>query len=83
VLRLGTTRWRPHCEVYALAVSPDGKTLAVGAHWEISLWDLATGKQLRRFHERCCYPDALPAPHDNTPLLPPASLPPAPCPAGS
>jgi WD40 repeat protein len=55
LIRLGTTRWRPNREVYSLAVSPDGKTLAAGANWEISLWDLATGKKLRRFHERCCY----------------------------
>jgi WD40 repeat protein len=34
--------------VHVLAVSPDGKTLAAGAGNEISLWDIATGKQTGR-----------------------------------
>jgi WD40 repeat protein len=53
--RLGTTRWRVNREVYSLAVSPDGKTLAVGANWEIGLWDLGTGKRRHQFHKSCCY----------------------------
>jgi RNA polymerase sigma factor (sigma-70 family) len=32
--------------VNALAVSPDGRTLAVGAGGTIALWDVATGRQL-------------------------------------
>lgn len=43
------TRW-----VYSVAISPDGKTLATGDHntgWPVNtirLWDIATGKELRR-----------------------------------
>jgi RNA polymerase sigma factor (sigma-70 family) len=44
VRRLQVARDRVH----ALAVSPDGKTLAVGAGDEISLWDLATCTQVRQ-----------------------------------
>jgi WD40 repeat protein len=34
--------------VTALALSPDGKVVAAGGHEDISLWDPATGKRLRR-----------------------------------
>src|SRR5438067_846328 len=47
VLRVGTTRWRVGTDAWALAVSPDGKTVAAAGK-ESGLWDAATGKLLRR-----------------------------------
>jgi len=41
------TRRAPDENVWCLALSPDGKTLATGFK-EIKLWDAATGKELRR-----------------------------------
>ncbi len=38
--------------VQALAFSPDGKELAVGGYHEVTVWDPATGKLLRRLR-RC------------------------------
>jgi RNA polymerase sigma factor (sigma-70 family) len=50
----GATGW-----VFAVAISPDGKTVAAGAEWRtggpglprhvLFLWDVATGKELARF----------------------------------
>jgi RNA polymerase sigma factor (sigma-70 family) len=42
--RLGTLRWRARGEVAALAVAPDGKTVAAAAYGKLSLFDAATGK---------------------------------------
>jgi WD40 repeat protein len=50
VTRLGTVRLRHESPVYAVAFSPDGKTLATGGQErEVVVWDAATGKQLRRW----------------------------------
>src|SRR6516165_8523054 len=46
--RLGTTRLRHESMVYALAFSPDGKTLATGGQdRDIVFWDVASGKEVR------------------------------------
>ena len=37
--------------IIALAISPDGKTLAYGSYKEILLWDVETGKQLNILRE--------------------------------
>ena len=48
--RLGTTRMRHGAEVTFVAFGPGGKTLlTAGRDNTIRLWDLATGKELRRF----------------------------------
>ena len=45
------------CDVWSIAVSPNGKVVAAGAGWwdqqpgEIGIWDLATGQPLRRYPE--------------------------------
>jgi hypothetical protein len=44
------------CDVWSVAVSPDGKVLAAGAGWwttrgEVGVWDLGTHQPLRRFGE--------------------------------
>src|SRR5262249_30356679 len=52
VARLGTVRMRSHEDVDGVAFSPDGKTLATGdggAPMKIRFWDVATGKEVRRF----------------------------------
>jgi len=48
--RLGSARLRPGHPVSALAFTPDGKTLVSG-NWGpgIHVWDVASGKELRRF----------------------------------
>lgn len=38
--------------VNALAYSPDGTQLVVGGHHELTLWDIAEGKLLKRVHTR-------------------------------
>jgi WD40 repeat protein len=48
LVRLGTTRFRPGGSVRAAALAPDGKTLASATDRDVSLWDLATGRRLRR-----------------------------------
>jgi RNA polymerase sigma factor (sigma-70 family) len=51
--RLGTVRWRHGFFVQALAYSPDGKSIAaVGAGRAITLWDAASGKEIRQFPNR-------------------------------
>jgi WD40 repeat protein len=48
--RLGTTRMRHSSEVTFVAFGPDGKTLiTAGRDNTIRLWDLTTGKEVRRF----------------------------------
>jgi WD domain, G-beta repeat len=44
--REGATLEGVNAKVYAVAFSPDGKTLASGAYKKILLWDLGTGKQI-------------------------------------
>ncbi|MBI3725354.1 WD40 repeat domain-containing protein [bacterium] len=51
--RFGTLRLRHDRDVASLAFSPDGKTFAsTGSDGEIRLWDVATGKELRRSRRR-------------------------------
>ena len=54
-------RWKPPAppKVYpfpaivnALAFTPDGKHLVVGGHHELTVWDVATGKLVKRIHTR-------------------------------
>jgi RNA polymerase sigma factor (sigma-70 family) len=50
IARLGTVRWRHGFMVGALAYSPNGKMIAaVGGGRALTLWDAATGKELRQF----------------------------------
>ncbi len=49
VARLGTTRLRDGGCVEGLVFSPDGKTLISDGDDGVSIWDVVTGKQLRRF----------------------------------
>jgi WD40 repeat protein len=58
LLRLGTTRFRTATPVSDLAFAPDGKTLAATDDHAVSLWDVATGKLLRRL-ETPSYPHCL------------------------
>ena len=47
--RCGAVRWEHGAELLALAFSPDGKTVAtVGRGSDLHLWDVDTGRQLRR-----------------------------------
>ncbi len=50
VARLGEVRYRHVGRIFALAFSPDGKTLAAGG-WDgsLRLWDVATREELRQF----------------------------------
>jgi WD40 repeat protein len=48
--RLGTTRWRHGANITFIAYGADGKTLfTAGQDNTVRLWDLATGKEIRRF----------------------------------
>jgi RNA polymerase sigma factor (sigma-70 family) len=47
--RMGTVRWRHGQVVFFTSFLPDGKTLVTAGHdGTIRLWDVATGKELRR-----------------------------------
>src|SRR5439155_18870672 len=49
VARLGTVRFRhPDC-VRSLAFSPDGKTLASGGDTHIRLWEIPSGRPLKKY----------------------------------
>ena len=54
-------RWKPPAPpkaypfpaiVNALAFTPDGKQLVVGGHHELTVWDVDTGKLVKRIHTR-------------------------------
>jgi WD40 repeat protein len=45
--RLGTNRWRTAGPVSSLAVAKDGKLIAAVAGKRVSLWEAATGKEIR------------------------------------
>jgi WD40 repeat protein/beta-lactamase regulating signal transducer with metallopeptidase domain len=48
--RLGTTRWRHGADISFVSFGPDGKTLlTAGQDNTIRLWDLASGREVRRF----------------------------------
>jgi RNA polymerase sigma factor (sigma-70 family) len=50
IARLGTTRFQDIC-LYTVVFSPDGKSIAAGSAGRgLSLWDAATGKQVRPFN---------------------------------
>jgi RNA polymerase sigma factor (sigma-70 family) len=49
LLRLGTLRFRHNTWVGSVAVSPNGKVIAISGSRRVRLWDAATGKELHRF----------------------------------
>lgn len=49
LLRLGITRWRHGDDIAGSALSPDGKTLATSSQQNLVIWDLDSGKEIRRF----------------------------------
>jgi WD40 repeat protein len=61
VARLGTTRLRHGDAVYFAAYTPDGKSLVTaGRDRAVRLWDLSTGKEIRRFTWSRVQPDGKP-----------------------
>ena len=52
--RMGSVRFRHGSGIHSVAFSPDSKTVLVGAAGNagvsLCLWDVGTGKELRRFH---------------------------------
>jgi WD40 repeat protein/beta-lactamase regulating signal transducer with metallopeptidase domain len=67
VARLGTTRWRHGATITFVAFRPDGKTLVTaGQDGTVRLWDVATGKEIRRFARPG------PSPDRPAPVRPPA-----------
>ena len=58
--RIGTTRFRyGGGAAFAVAFSPDGKTLAACGDGGIRLWDSATGKEVRRTKGECLNVNAI------------------------
>jgi WD40 repeat protein len=47
--RIGTVRFRDGNSVMDVAFSPDGKTLASVGHSSVRIWNVATGRELRRY----------------------------------
>src|SRR5207244_5877044 len=54
VARLGTTRLRPGDWIRAMAFAPDGKRLAVWGQERLTIYDTATGRELRRVELPLC-----------------------------
>ncbi len=54
VARFGTTRWRLPLAIgnanSSLSISPDGKSFLVVSEGKLVFWDIATAKQIERFH---------------------------------
>lgn len=52
VSRLGTSRFLNFGRVFSVAFSPNGKVLAAGA-WDgtVHVWEVASGKEIHKFHE--------------------------------
>ncbi len=59
IARLGSSRLHARATVTHLAFSPDGKRLAAWSPWSLSVWDVATGRELRRVDTRGAWPYAL------------------------
>ena len=54
-LRIGSTRLRHGGEITSIAFAPDGRRIATAGHDNtLSLWDVATGKELAHFHAPAC-----------------------------
>jgi RNA polymerase sigma factor (sigma-70 family) len=53
IARLGTTRFRHGGAIGSLYFTPDGKTLVTCGLWDgIRIWDVASGRQIRRIEEQ-------------------------------
>jgi len=51
--------WTERSTIESVAIAPDGKTLAAAQHWQIQLWDIATGRAIRSISVREAHPEAL------------------------
>jgi RNA polymerase sigma factor (sigma-70 family) len=59
--RFGSGRFRHGEAIYGSALSPDGKRLATHSAGSVAVWDLATGRVIRRFHFDGPYGECVPA----------------------